>query len=148
MTGAFFNLHDMSQGIRRQLADGIATRVFPGDQAMLSVVTMEPNAEGKPHSHVEEQWGIMLEGTGVLAGDGLALTIALVARARERDERTQHRWDASDSPFGRSTSMKILPGLSICGLGGVKRGHPALVWRLQLCLEPIDLALQLHYLRI
>ena len=30
----FFNLHDMSQGIARELAAGITTRIFPGDQAM------------------------------------------------------------------------------------------------------------------
>ena len=58
----FFNLSDPDQGIPRQLAEGIATRVFPGDQAMLSLVTIEPNAEGRMHSHPEEQWGILLEG--------------------------------------------------------------------------------------
>ena len=41
----FFNLHDMAQGIRRQLCEGVETRIFPGDSAMLSVVRLEPNAE-------------------------------------------------------------------------------------------------------
>ncbi len=63
--GGFYNLHDMSQGIPRELADGITTRIFPGDQAMLSVVRMEPNAQGIIHSHAQEQWGVLLEGSVV-----------------------------------------------------------------------------------
>ncbi len=61
--GTVFNLHDMSQGIARELAPGITTRIFPGDQAMLSVVRIKPGAEGTPHSHPEEQWGVLLEGS-------------------------------------------------------------------------------------
>ena len=71
----FFNLSDPDQGIPRQLAEGIATRVFPGDQAMLSLVTIEPNAEGRMHSHPEEQWGIMLEGEGVRVQDGVEVAV-------------------------------------------------------------------------
>lgn len=63
--GGFYNLHDMSQGIPRKLADGITTRIFPGDQAMLSVVRLEPNSQGVMHSHPQEQWGVMLEGSVV-----------------------------------------------------------------------------------
>ncbi len=66
----FHNLNDMSQGIARELAEGITTRIFPGDQAMLSVVRMEPNSEGTIHSHPEEQWGVMLEGSVVRVQDG------------------------------------------------------------------------------
>ena len=66
MTDAtLFNLHDPSQGIPRELADGITTRVFPGDNAMLSVVRLEPKARGKLHSHPEEQWGVLLEGSAI-----------------------------------------------------------------------------------
>ena len=57
-----FNLHDPTQGISRILAEGIQTRVFAGDHAMLSVVSFEPNSVGKIHSHPEEQWGVLLEG--------------------------------------------------------------------------------------
>ncbi len=63
--GGFYNLHDMSQGIPRKLAEGIATRIFPGDRAMLSVVRLEPNSQGVVHSHPQEQWGVMLEGSVV-----------------------------------------------------------------------------------
>jgi quercetin dioxygenase-like cupin family protein len=66
----FFNLNDASQGIVRQLGEGLATRVFPGEQAMLSLVTIEPNAQGKIHSHPEEQWGVLLEGSGVRSQGG------------------------------------------------------------------------------
>ena len=61
----FFNLYDMSQGIQRELAPGITTRIFPGEQAMLSVVRIGPDAEGTLHSHAQEQWGVILEGTAV-----------------------------------------------------------------------------------
>ncbi len=70
-----FNLHDMSQGIARELAQGITTRIFPGDQAMLSVVRLEPNAEGTLHSHPQEQWGVMLEGSATRTQDGRDFTV-------------------------------------------------------------------------
>ena len=61
----FFNLEDTSQGIRRELAPGLVARIFVGDNAMLSIVTLAPNASGTIHSHPEEQWGVLLEGTAV-----------------------------------------------------------------------------------
>jgi quercetin dioxygenase-like cupin family protein len=57
-----FNLRDDAQGIRRILGEGIETRVFPGSQAMLSVVRFQPGSAGAMHSHPEEQWGVLLEG--------------------------------------------------------------------------------------
>jgi quercetin dioxygenase-like cupin family protein len=57
-----FNVDDMAQGIPRVLCEGITTRIFPGDHAMLSVVRIEPNSQGTLHSHPEEQWGYLLEG--------------------------------------------------------------------------------------
>ena len=64
-TTNFFNIDAMEQGIKRTLVDGITTRIFPGEQAMLSVVRIAPNAVGAIHSHPQEQWGIMLEGSAV-----------------------------------------------------------------------------------
>jgi len=61
----FFNLDDDTQGIQRALSEGVSTRIFPGDQAMISVVTIEPNHRGKMHAHPEEQWGVLLEGSGI-----------------------------------------------------------------------------------
>ena len=58
-----FNIDDMDSGIFRELTKGITTRIFPGEQAMLSVVKVEPNAEGKAHSHIEEQWGFLIKGS-------------------------------------------------------------------------------------
>lgn len=60
-----FNFNDLAQGIYRKLGPGLHTRIFAGDQAMLSFVRFEPNAEGEIHSHPEEQWGVLLEGSGV-----------------------------------------------------------------------------------
>ncbi len=67
----FFNLHDLSQGIARDLADGLRTRIFPGENVMVSVVRISPNRAGEIHSHPQEQWGIMLEGSGVRIQDGV-----------------------------------------------------------------------------
>ena len=57
-----FNLDDEAQGIARKLGEGIATRIFPGDQAMLSIVRIAPHSQGKLHSHPQEQWRVLLEG--------------------------------------------------------------------------------------
>lgn len=67
----FFNLHDLSQGIARDLADGVRTRIFPGENVMVSVVRISPNRAGEIHSHPQEQWGVMLEGSGVRIQDGV-----------------------------------------------------------------------------
>ena len=66
----FHNLDDASDAIVRQLAEGIAANIYPGDQAMLSVVTAEPGAEGVLPQHPQEQWGVCLEGSGVRVQDG------------------------------------------------------------------------------
>lgn len=71
----FFNLYDMSQGIKRELGPGLNTRIFTGDQAMLSVVELAPNAVGKVHNHPQEQWGVMLEGDGVRVQGGEEIAI-------------------------------------------------------------------------
>jgi quercetin dioxygenase-like cupin family protein len=38
----------------------VTTRIFSGEQAMLSVVSLAPNAQGILHHHPEEQWGVLL----------------------------------------------------------------------------------------
>ena len=71
----FFNLDDLSQGLQRALGPGLQTRIFVGDQSMLSLVSFEPNAEGQIHSHPEEQWGVLLEGSGVRTQAGEAFAV-------------------------------------------------------------------------
>ena len=71
----FYNLDDATQGVRRELAPGLMARIFAGDHAMLSVVTIEPNAEGKVHSHPQEQWGVLLEGDAVRIQDGEEISV-------------------------------------------------------------------------
>ena len=61
----FHTIEDNSDANVRQLADGLSANIYPGDQAMLSIVTAAPGAEGKLHHHPEEQWGFCLEGSGV-----------------------------------------------------------------------------------
>ena len=78
-TDTFFNIDDRSAGIARNLAPGIDTRIFSGEHAMLSVVSFEPGSEGSIHSHPEEQWGILLEGTGVRLQDGAEIEVTLGA---------------------------------------------------------------------
>jgi len=72
----FYNLNDPAQGIHRDLAPGLRARIFPGEQAMLSIVTIAPNAEGLLHNHVEEQWGVMLEGSGVRTQGGEEVNVS------------------------------------------------------------------------
>ena len=61
----FFNIDDPQQGIPRELADGVTARIFPGEQAMVSVVRVAPGARTSSHSHAQEQWGLMLSGSAV-----------------------------------------------------------------------------------
>lgn len=70
-----FNLNDMSQGIKRALNEGVDARVFPGDQSMISVVTIAPGHKGKLHSHPQEQWGVLLEGSGTRTQGGEELKV-------------------------------------------------------------------------
>lgn len=57
-----FNITDLTQGIRRKLSEGIETRIFSGENVMLSVVHLRPHSSGQIHNHPEEQWGILLDG--------------------------------------------------------------------------------------
>lgn len=70
-----FNLDDMSQGIKRALSEGVDARVFPGDQSMISVVRIAPGHKGKLHSHPQEQWGVLLEGSGIRTQGGEELKV-------------------------------------------------------------------------
>ena len=45
----FHNLDNPSDGLFRDLAPGLTTRIFAGEQAMLSVVTLAPDAQGALH---------------------------------------------------------------------------------------------------
>lgn len=68
MTGQkleFHNLNNPQDGLFRDLAPGLTTRIFSGEQAMLSVVSFAPRAGGQLHYHPEEQWGVLLEGSAI-----------------------------------------------------------------------------------
>jgi quercetin dioxygenase-like cupin family protein len=71
----FNNIDDLDSGIKRVLGDGISTRIFCGDQSMLSIVTIEPNAKGQVHSHPQEQWGFLIEGSGIRIQGGQEIKI-------------------------------------------------------------------------
>jgi mannose-6-phosphate isomerase-like protein (cupin superfamily) len=49
----------------------VSARVFPGVHAMLSVVTLEPDAVSPVHSHPNKQWGVCLEGEWIRVQDGV-----------------------------------------------------------------------------
>jgi unsaturated pyranuronate lyase len=66
----FHNLDDRSDGLFRELGPSVTKRIFSGEQAMLSVVSLTPNAQGILHHHPEEQWGVLLEGSAVRVQDG------------------------------------------------------------------------------
>ena len=71
-----FRLRGDARGIQRELAPGVTTSIFPGENVMLSVVRVEPNATGSVHSHPEEQWGVLLEGrcTRIQGGEEVEAT--------------------------------------------------------------------------
>ena len=47
----FHNLDNPDDGLFRDLAAGVTTRIFSGEQAMLSVVTLAPHSQGTLHHH-------------------------------------------------------------------------------------------------
>lgn len=71
----FFNIDASGTGIERELGPGLTTRIFVGEHAMVSVVTIAPNAEGAVHSHPQEQWGVLIEGDGVRTQGGEAIPV-------------------------------------------------------------------------
>lgn len=72
----FFNLDDLEAGTPRQLAPGITTTIYTGEQAMISVVRFERNVKGILHSHPQEQWGVCLEGSGTRIQGGLKVAVS------------------------------------------------------------------------
>lgn len=72
----FFNLDALEQGIERQLAEGMSTRIFSGSDAMISVVRIEPGKSGERHSHPQEQWGLCLRGSGWRWQDGEEIEVS------------------------------------------------------------------------
>lgn len=60
----FFSLFDPEGGIKRKLAEGIETTIFVGENVMVSLVKCEPFAKGEVHAHPQEQWGVLMEGSG------------------------------------------------------------------------------------
>lgn len=72
----FFNYLNPTGGIPRKLAEGMNSNIFFGDNVMISVVEIEPNTAGKLHSHPEEQWGVMLKGSGVRTQDGVETAVS------------------------------------------------------------------------
>ena len=70
-----FTIGDDTKGIYRELAPGITTRVFPGQNVMLSLVKVDPHSAGTVHSHPEEQWGVLLEGECVRIQGGEEITM-------------------------------------------------------------------------
>ena len=39
----FYNINNLDEGIKRKLGEGLETSIFCGDQAMVSIVKIEPN---------------------------------------------------------------------------------------------------------
>lgn len=71
----FHTIDNEADGLFRELAPGVTTRIFAGEQAMLSVVTIAPNTEGKVHHHPEEQWGVLLEGSAIRIQGGEEIAV-------------------------------------------------------------------------
>ena len=72
----FFSLNTLEKGIRRELGDEITAHIFPAAQSMASVVHIAPNAKGTVHSHPQEQWSILIEGSAIRIHDGEKIAVA------------------------------------------------------------------------
>ena len=54
--------YDAKERPAKELATGVRTRTFWGENMLMSVVELDPNSEVPNHTHPHEQSGIMLEG--------------------------------------------------------------------------------------
>ena len=72
----FYSLNDLEGGIFRQLTDDITAHIFPAEQSMASIVHIAPHAHGTIHSHPQEQWSILIEGsaTRLQGGEEISVT--------------------------------------------------------------------------
>lgn len=71
----FANLDDPTQGLAKELASGVSTRLFFGDKSMLSIASFAPNSQSAVHRHPEEQWGVLLEGDGIREQNGVDVAV-------------------------------------------------------------------------
>jgi quercetin dioxygenase-like cupin family protein len=71
-----YSIANEARGIARKLGEGLNTRIFVGENVMLSVVRIDPHSSGTVHSHPEEQWGVLLEGacTRIQGGEEVEVT--------------------------------------------------------------------------
>ncbi len=53
---------DPNERDAKELAPGVITRTFWGDNQLLSIVELEPHSEVPNHTHPHEQGGLILEG--------------------------------------------------------------------------------------
>jgi quercetin dioxygenase-like cupin family protein len=60
----------LEDGLARKLQDGVNTRIFFGENIMLSMAEIAPHTTSTVHSHPEEQWGYLLEGECVRIQNG------------------------------------------------------------------------------
>ena len=67
----FYNIDNPVGGIIRTLAKGSDTNIFVGDGAMVSVVEAGPNTKASIYSHLEEHWGVLLNGSAIWIQDGV-----------------------------------------------------------------------------
>ena len=72
----FFNIKDLSKGISRKLTEGINANIFPGNQAMVSIVKINPHSEGTIHKHPQEQWSLMISGNAIRIQDNEKIRVS------------------------------------------------------------------------
>ena len=71
----FHNIDDPADGLFRELGPGLTTRIFAGEHAMLSIVSIAPHTQGTMHHHPEEQWGVLLEGSAMRMQGGETIAV-------------------------------------------------------------------------
>jgi len=85
---------------RRELAPGITLRIMSGQNIMMSMVEIAPKAVLNPHSHSNEQGGIVLQGE-------FEFTIG-------DETKTLHAGDAYMIPGGVEHSLVASDGWALC----------------------------------
>ena len=71
-----FHLIDDDRALVRRLSRGVSARILFSERVMLSLVQLDADSEAPIHSHQEEQWGMVLEGSCVRIQGGEQTIVA------------------------------------------------------------------------
>lgn len=111
----FFNMHSGIGGELATTRDGAKLRVFRGDRVVATTVVGDVGNEGRPHSHPQEQWTLVVRGSCRFELDGVGRKLGVLDVVEIPPYAPHHFAAGSDdvlllSVFERAGLGKDIPG--------------------------------------